>query len=448
MAKTKPTILAIDDDESILKTYKSVLKNAYNVVTITRASRALELVGDGNFSLILLDLMMPDMDGIEALKRIKEIDHNLEVVMITAVRDVKSAVQAMRLGAYDYISKPFEAEELVAVVEKAMEKHSLVRENMYLRQVLEEKDTYLNLLGKTEIMQRIFETISKISEADSTVLITGKSGTGKELVAHAIHNKSARSHKPFVVVNCAAIPDTLIESDLFGHEKGSFTGAIERKQGKFELADEGTIFLDEIGCMKPPMQSKLLRVLEDNLIQRVGGGKAVQVDVRVIAATNLDLEESIRNREFRDDLYYRLNVLRVHLPPLHERKEDIPLLLNHFLQKFNKECNKKIKCFSREAQARLMAYDWPGNVRELQNVVERVVALSGNKDVIPAEDIPIGSDSRSVIKKHFREAQADFERKYVKQALLEAGGNQTKAAKRLGINRTTLIAKMKQLGVK
>ena len=392
--------------------------------------------------------MMPEMSGLEVLKKIKEADKNLEIIIVTAVHDIKSAVQAIKLGAYDYITKPFEADELLSIIGKALEKRSLVRENTYLRQALEEKGSFFDLIGRAEVIVKVFGLIDKVALTDSTVLITGESGTGKELAAQAIHRKSHRGQKPFVVVNCAALPEPLIESELFGHEKGAFTGALERKEGKFELADEGTIFLDEIGCLPLALQSRLLRVLQDNCVERVGGGQTIKLDVRVIAATNMKMEESVKDGKFREDLYYRLNVLRVHMPSLRDRREDISLFLDYFLHKYSKEFNKSIKGFSPEAVRTLSEYDWPGNVRELQNLVERIVALSENESLISAEDIPLENASHNLIKKGLKEAQNDFEKRYVKNALVEAGGSQTKAAAILGIHRTTLISKMEQLGLK
>ena len=448
MIKVKPNILVVDDEESMLKTYKSVLKNSYNVTPINNSQAALDLLKNDNFSLVLLDIKMPNMDGIETLQKIKEIDKNIEVIMVTAVHDIKSAVQTIKLGAYDYITKPFEVEELLSIVEKALEKRSLVRENVYLRQALEEKGSYLDLIGKTEIIKRIFNLIDKVAATDSTVFVTGESGTGKELIAHAIYKKSPRANKPFIVVNCAAIPESLMESELFGYERGAFTGALERKEGKFELASGGTIFLDEIGCMKASLQSKLLRVLQDNVVERVGGRTPIQVDVRIIAATNLDIKEAIKKGEFREDLFYRLNIIPIHLPPLRERKEDIPHFLNYFLDKYNKEFNKKIKGFNKDALELLTEYAWPGNVRELENLVERMVVISEKEEYISAEDIPLENTSRNIIKKSLKEALMEFEKRYIKNALAEAGGNQTKAAEILGIHRTTLISKMEQLGLK
>jgi two-component system response regulator AtoC len=448
MNKSRPKILVIEDENSMLLTYRSILKASYDAVPANKAKEGLAAFGQANYPLVLLDMMMPDMSGLETLKEIKKINKNTEVVIVTAVTDIRSAVQAIKLGAYDYITKPFEAEELLSIMGKALEKRSLVRENIYLRQALEEKGSFLDLIGRAPAIQKVFGLIDKIALTGSTVLITGESGTGKELAAQAIHKKSPRAPKPFVVVNCAALPEALIESELFGHERGAFTGALERKEGKFELADEGTIFLDEIGCLPLALQSRLLRVLQDNCVERVGGGKPVQVDVRVIAATNLKMEAAVKDGKFREDLYYRLNVLRVHLPSLRDRREDIPLFLEYFLDKYNREFNKKIAGFRPEALQLLSEYDWPGNVRELQNLIERIVALAENGSLVSAEDIPLENTFYNLIKKGLKEALADFERRYIRNALAEAGGNQTKAAAILGVHRTTLISKMEQLGLK
>jgi DNA-binding NtrC family response regulator len=448
MNKSKPKILVIEDENSMLLTYRSILKTSYDTVLANNGKEGLAALGQANYPLVLLDMMMPDMNGLEVLKEIKKIDNNSEVIIVTAVHDIRSAVQTIKLGAYDYITKPFEAEELLSLIEKALEKRSLVRENTYLRQALEEKGSFLDLIGRAAVIKKVFGLIDKIALTDSTVLITGESGTGKELAAQAIHKKSPRAPKPFVVVNCAALPEPLIESELFGHERGAFTGALERKEGKFELADEGTIFLDEIGCLPLALQSRLLRVLQDNCVERVGGSKPVQVDVRVVAATNMKIEEAVKDGKFREDLYYRLNVLRVHMPSLRDRWEDIPLFLDYFLDKYNREFNKRIKGFSPEALQLLSEYDWPGNVRELQNLIERIVALADNESLVSAEDIPLENACHNLIKKGLKEAKADFEKRYIRNALAEAGGNQTKAAEILGVHRTTLISKMEQLGIK
>jgi len=448
MPNIKPKILVIDDEDSMLKTYRSVLKSEYEPVLLSDSTKALETIKHDNFGVVLLDLRMPVKDGLEVLPEIKKHYPDLEVIMVTAVQDVKSAVAAIRLGAYDYITKPFEAEELCAVVAKALEKRALIKENAYLRQVLETKEVFPKFIGKSPQFEQVLALIKKVAATDSTVLITGESGTGKELAAHAIHQQSERADKPFVVVNCAAIPDSLIEAELFGAERGAYTGAMERRLGKFELADTGTIFLDEIGCLKKALQSKLLRIIQDGVVERVGGSNPLKVDVRLVAATNLDLKEAISRGEFREDLFYRLNVVPIKMPPLKERREDVVVLLEFFLDKFNRELNKKIKGFSQEAIDRLVNYDWPGNVRELQNLVERVVVLADGSAPIEAADLPLESASQHDVDLCLKEATAEFERKYVQSALREARGNQTKAAEILGIHRTTLISKIEQLGLK
>lgn len=448
MSPIKPRILAIDDEEGILRAYRANLKNSYDVTLCNNPLQGLELLKQQNFSLVLLDVMMPEMNGLEALKEIKKIDADQDVVMITALNDVKLAVQAVKIGAYDYVPKPFERDELIAMVERVLERKELLQENIYLKQTLEEKAAFFDLIGSSPAMKKVFEIIERVAPTDSTVLITGESGSGKDLVARAIHKASPRARRPFIVVNCAAIPENLIEAELFGHEKGAFTGAEQVRQGKFELATGGTLLLDEIGCMKAPMQAKLLRILQDHSITRVGGVKPIEVDVRVIAATNLDLDKAIKDREFREDLYYRLNVMPITVPPLRERKEDISLLLKHFLTLFNKELNKTIQQFNNDAVSLLMEYDWPGNVRELQNMVERIVVLCPDKESITIDDIPLENALLSIIKNDLKGAKEDFERRYLKNALEEASGNQAEVARKLGLNRTTLISKLKQLGLR
>jgi len=444
----KPSILVVDDEESMLTTYKAVLRSTYAPALFTSGRDALKSLEDNHYAAAIIDLMMPEINGIELLQQIKAIEKELEVIIVTASHDVKSAVQAVKLGAFEYVTKPFESDGLLAVIEKALERRSLVRENTYLRQTLEEKAAYSGLIGKTAEMAKITGVIKKIAATDSTILITGESGTGKEIAAHTIYKLSRRANLPFIVVNCAALPDNLVEAELFGYERGAFTGALDRKAGKFELADRGTIFLDEIGCLKPALQSKLLRVIQDGSVERVGGGQPVQVDVRVIAATNLDLTAAVKSGEFREDLYYRLNVIRLHLPPLRERKDDLQLFLDFFLGKYNRDFHKRVKGFSEEAMAALRRYDWPGNVRELQNLVERVVALSEDGGLITVTELPFEKIPRETTGKNLKDAVRDFEKNYIGDALAEAGGNQTKAAEILGIHRTTLISKIDQLGLK
>ncbi|MCX5726331.1 MAG: sigma-54 dependent transcriptional regulator [Candidatus Saganbacteria bacterium] len=448
MAKTKLNILLVDDEHDMITTLNSILMKKYNPIPVMSGKDALNKITTEKIDLVLLDIRMPEMDGVKALKKIKELDQDLEVIMITAVKDVKSAVECMKLGAYDYITKPFEVDELLSLIDKVLEKRSLIKENIYLKSVLKDGGNFEDLIGQTQIINDIFKLIDKVAKTESTVLITGESGTGKELVAKALHNRSKRSDKPFVVVNCAAIPDNLLESELFGYEKGAFTGAGERKLGKFELADQGTIFLDEIGEVTPAIQVKFLRVIQDCKIDRIGGTKPIPVNVRIIAATNIDFKKHIEEKKFREDLYYRLNVIPIAMPPLRERKEDIPLFVNYFLDKYNKILNKKIKGFTPEAINALLSYRWPGNVRELQNLIERAVTL-GNGEYISEKDLPIESPGKSINIKciDLNKATEDFEKDYIKQALIEADGNQTRAAKILKMHRTTLVSKMESLGI-
>ncbi|OGB87280.1 hypothetical protein A3H38_05535 [candidate division WOR-1 bacterium RIFCSPLOWO2_02_FULL_46_20] len=439
----KLIILVVDDERDMLETYESILRKNYKVITASSGQEALKISQVESLSLVLLDIRMPKMDGIEVLKKIKEQDPNLEVIMITASKDIASAVESMKLGAFDYITKPFDVKELKAIIEKALEKRSLVRENLYLRESLKDITAYYDLIGKTPQMKKLYETIDKVAPTDSTILIHGESGTGKELVARAIHKKSKRAHKPFIAVNCAAIPENLFESDLFGHERGSFTGALERKLGKFELADGGTLFLDEIGCMPPAMQAKLLRVLEGKAIERVGGEKVVPIDVRLISATNIDFKKEITEGNFRHDLYYRLNVIPVTLTPLRERNSDIPLFVEYFINKFNNILNKNVKGLAKEAMAKLLNYPWPGNVRELQNLIERVIVLSAGKTICE-DEIPLSAQGGT---KPLKESLDNFEIETIKKVIAENNGNISQAARSLKTARTTLLTRIKALGI-
>ncbi|KAF0134244.1 MAG: hypothetical protein FD145_756 [Candidatus Saganbacteria bacterium] len=377
----KENILIIDDEIDMQETLKSILKKKYSPQAVSSGKQGISEIKKKEYSLLLLDLKMPEMDGIETLTKIKELDPQMLVIIITASKDIKSAVEAMKLGAEDYVSKPFEVEELLAIIKKALDKRSLERENQALREIVEEQERYCDIIGNSEKIKNVIKLISNISKTDSTILITGESGSGKEIAAKAIHKLSNRSRKPFIAVNCAAIPENLLESELFGHERGAFTGALDRRIGKFELAGGGTMFLDEVGCMSPAMQAKLLRVLEEKSVERVGGNGPIQVDVRILSATNIDFKKFIKDGKFREDLYYRLNVIPVEMPSLKERREDIPLFISYFLDKFNKELNRKIKNLSPAAQKILYNYNYPGNVRELKNIMERAVVLT-NGDTI------------------------------------------------------------------
>ncbi len=445
MDSQKLTILAVDDEADMLETYRSVLFKKYNLLTSSSGGEALETLKNNSVSLILLDMKMPKMNGLEAMKKIKEQEPELDVIVITASREIATAVEAMKLGALDYITKPFDVKELQLIIEKALEKRALVRENLYLKAALKDATSYGDLIGQTPGMKKLYETIDRVAPTDSTVLIHGESGTGKELVARAVHLKSRRADKPFIAVNCAAIPENLLESELFGHERGAFTGALERKLGKFELADGGSLFLDEIGCMPAPMQAKLLRVLEDKVVERVGGEKGIPVNVRIISATNIDFEKEIKNGKFRHDLYYRLNVIPVKLIPLRERKEDIPLFIQYFLDKFNRELNKNFKDLSEETLRSFMGYHWPGNVRELQNVVERMVVLE-SEEFLPSHSQPAvdkEEEDGGILKKALEER----EKQLIAKALAQCGNNRSQAAKILGIARSSLNSKIESLGL-
>ncbi|MBU0687129.1 MAG: sigma-54 dependent transcriptional regulator [Candidatus Margulisbacteria bacterium] len=443
----KPTIIAIDDEKDLLKTYQLVLKKKFNVLIADSGEAGLEIIKKQNPETVLLDIRMPDWNGVKTLKEIKKYDKDLDVIMVTASQELKTAIDSMKQGAYDFIVKPFDVEELIKVITNAIEKRRLMKENLYLKDSLLESNKYQEMIGHSNAISNIIQTIETIAPAKSTILITGESGTGKELIARAIHNASPREKNPYVVVNCAAIPEKLCESTLFGHEAGSFTGADTKKLGKFEIADTGTIFLDEIGCLPYSMQSKLLRILQESVVERVGGSNSLQVDIRIIAATNTDLSEQVKNGKFREDLFFRLNVIPIHVSPLRYRKDDIPLLAQHFIQKFNTELNKKVKGFAKDAQTKLLKYDWPGNVRELQNIIERAVVLTKN-DLITAAEIHLSLTDTIEDLSTFSLARTSFEKELIKNTLSKTKGNQTQAARLLGIHRTTLISKMKVLGIK
>jgi two-component system response regulator AtoC len=387
---------------------------------------------------------MPGMDGIELMKRAKEIQPNIEVIIITAYGSIPTAIAAMKDGAYDYIEKPFCPERAELLVKKLAEHQELVEENLSLRQRLEDRYRFENIIAKSSKMQRVIEAIKVVAKSNATVLITGESGTGKELVARAIHSQSHRRSKPFVAVSCAALPESLLESELFGHEKGSFTGAYAQKKGKFEFANGGTLFLDEVGEMSANIQVHLLRVLEEKEFTRVGGNEPIRVDVRVISATNKDLRKAIEKQEFREDLYYRLNVVNIELPPLRERKEDVPLLAEHFLHKFAQENQKEITGFSPEATEFLLDYDWPGNVRELENAIERAIILAKDS-LVTVADLPHENmlPARSTVPgRNLKEV----EKNHILNVLCETGGNYSEAARILGITRMTLYNKAREYG--
>ena len=449
----RPTILVVDDDAGLRESFRLILEDEYEVVDVTSGPQALEVVRAAQVDVVLLDIRLPEADGIEVLERIKQIDEQVEVILVTAVKTVKTAVAAMKLGAFDYVTKPFDEDELLATIRRALQKRSLEREVVYLRTELARRSGLDDIVGQHAEMQKLFRTISQVAATSSTVLITGESGTGKELVARAIHRMSPRRDKPFVAVNPAAISDSLVESELFGHEKGAFTGAYQRKPGRFELAQGGTLFLDEIASLKPEMQAKLLRVLQERELERVGGTRTIRLDVRIVAASNVDLRQAVDREVFRADLYYRINVVPVTVPPLRDRRSDVPLLIDHFIQRYTAELGKRIAGMTPEAVAALQEYPWPGNVRELQNIIERAVALV-ESGPIGLNDLPTDvllPDHRSRVKQAenlpLRTATDEFERQIVLRVLERVQWNRSEASRILGIHRNSLKMKLKRWGV-
>jgi two-component system NtrC family response regulator len=445
-----PRILVIDDEERMCWALERALSHdGYQVATATRGLQGIQLAQETEPSIVILDLKMPDIDGIEVLKELKTLYPNLPVVMITAHGTIDTAIEAMKIGAADYIMKPFKLEEIRVQIKQALHLTSLENQVDYLRQELGKK--YGKLVGQSEAIKTITLLIQQVSKTAATVLITGESGTGKEVAAAEVHKLSNRADKPFVAVNCAALPEHLLESELFGHEKGAFTGANSKKKGRFEIADKGTIFLDEIGEMPINMQAKLLRVLQERCFERVGGTETIHVDVRVIATTNRDLTAAISRGTFREDLYYRLNVMRINMPPLRSRKEDIPLLVNHFLEKFDPSHSKKI---SPEAMKTLTRYNWPGNIRELQNVIERALIVCQNSEIktahFPSEllDRPEETSTPEIHLSEGGFSLEELEKHLIIKAMEKYNNNQTRVAKYLGISRPTLLYRLQKYGIK
>jgi len=448
-------ILVVDDEEQMRDLLAKVLeRKGYQVSVCGDGAEALAFLEREPVDLVITDVRMPGLNGMEALRAIKELNPEIVVLIMTAFGSIDQAVQAVKEGAYDYINKPFKIDEILLTIEKALAERRLRHEVTTLRQELRTRYHFENLIGKSRAMQEVFGLIEQVAGSRSTVMVYGKSGTGKELVAKAIHYNSPRSAKAFVAVNCAAIPAELLESELFGHEKGAFTGAIATKVGKFELATGGTLFLDEIGHMRLDLQAKILRALQEREIERVGGTRTIKIDVRILAATNRDLRKAIEEGTFREDLYYRLNVVPITLPPLRQRREDIPLLVEHFIGKYNREFARKVKGFSAGATAALYQYDWPGNVRELENVIERAVALAQSETIslrdLPLEISILGGDVIEDIQKAgltLREARSHFERQYILNILDRVQWNQTEAARVLGLHRNTLAWKLQRLRI-
>jgi two-component system response regulator AtoC len=451
MNRTSPRLLVVDDDPVTVDLLKEVLsKEGYEVSTALSGEEAVTL-GIGNlFDLIITDVRMGEKDGMDVLRFFKKSTPDTTVIMITAFGSIETAVEATREGAYDYISKPFKLEEIKFTVQRALDQRKLIQENKFYRQELLDKYQFKNVIGRTPQMFQVYKTIAKVADTKSTVLLCGERGTGKELIARSIHYNSQRNIRPFIPVDCASLVETLIESELFGHIRGAFTGASSAKRGLFEEADGGTLFLDEVGNLSLSMQSKLLRFLQEHEIKRVGGTESIKVDVRVIAATNQPLEPLVKSGKFREDLFDRLNVVTITLPPLRERKEDIPLLANHFLQKFSEENHKNISHISLEALERLTRYSWPGNVRELEHAIERAVILSVHPIILP-EDLPrkMSEEIRGaeILIPEKPYSLRELERRYVLKVLEETGGNKKKASEILGIDRATLYRILEKEGV-
>ena len=457
MAEKKGIVHVIDDEPIIHDVLNQLLSSeGYEVVLSSSGEEALEKHSSQFYAVTLLDLLMPGLDGIEVLRGIKRIDPQAVIIIITAYASVESAISAMKMGAYDYIQKPFKHDELLLIIERALEHKSLQDENIRLRDALDRKFAFENIIGRSQPMQRIYELIKATAPTRSTILIQGESGTGKELVARAIHQNSDRRRFPFVVVNSGALPPDLLESHLFGHVKGAFTGAVSQKNGLFETADRGSIFFDEISTVGFETQAKLLRVMQDKEFMRLGGTKTIRVDARIIAATNTDLEELIERKAFRQDLFYRLNVIKIELPPLRERKDDIPLLVKHFIDIYRRENEKEIEGITDDVLEILEDYHWPGNVRELENLIERAVVLSKSKfitrNTLPPflldrrpGDRDIAAEEEKV--RSFKEQTQHYQRKVILNALRRAKGVQKQAARSLGLKPTTLNEMIKRLQI-
>jgi len=451
----KSTILIVDDEPGARESLGVILEDDYQVLSVGNGQEALETLQKKPIDLILLDVNMPDMDGLAVLRKIKEQDEEIDVIMVSALNQARKAVDAIKLGAYDYITKPYEPEDILSTVNRVISKQKLYKELDFLRREVEESRGFDQIVSQTKTMREIFQLIKKVAFTSTNILITGESGTGKELIARSIHRQGNRRNGPFVAINCAAIPSELMESEMFGHEKGAFTGAHTRTIGKFEYANGGTLFLDEVSVLRSDLQAKLLRVLQEREIERIGSNKPIKVDIRVVSATNTNLEDAVIQGKFRQDLYFRLNVVPISIPPLRERKEDIPLLAKHFLNKFNTAFNKKIPGFTEKAMDALTKYHWPGNIRELENLVERFVVLLPGDEAIDLKDVPLEilmdsgqdvqdlkPDKMGLIK--IREA---IEKRIILNVLEATKWNQTEAAKILKVNRNTLIQKAKQLGI-
>ena len=443
-------ILVIDDEETMRDSCRQTLsRDGSRVAVAEDGSRGLAMLKKESFDLVILDLKMPGLSGMEVLKKIKEEDPEVVVVVITGYATVESAVEAMKIGAYDFIPKPFTPESLRAIVKRALDKRELALENVLLRGELKASFGPDVIVGQSKLMKKVEELVRKVGPTDTTVLISGESGTGKELVARAIHRHSSRRDKPFVAVDCGSLVENLFESELFGHVKGSFTGATATKYGRFELANGGTLFFDEIGNISINIQTKLLRVLQEREVTKVGSSQVIKVDVRIVAATNKDLQKAVKAETFREELFYRLSVVPITLPALRERRDDISLLATHFLSKYNKKRRKNIRAISERAMEALVEYDWPGNVRELENAIERAVVLAENDVVKPSDLLYYGLTVERSLRSDVSEAQRliDVEREHITKTLKMFDGHKGKTAESLGIDRKTLRSKLRRYGI-
>ncbi len=447
----KANILIVDDERSIRDSLEVVLQEeGYGTAVASTGKEALKHAEEQSFDVIITDLKMPEMDGMELLRKCRKMCPQTFIIIITAHGSLESAIQALRIGAYDYILKPFDFDDVLLKIRRMLRHKELIRENQILRQEIEEKFDFSNIIGQSAGMKQVFRLIEKVAKTKGNVLITGKSGTGKELVAKAIHYNSERAGKPFVAINCGAIVDTLLESEFFGHKKGSFTGAVRDKDGHFKLANGGTLFLDEIGDIPLHLQVKLLRAIEESEILPVGGTATIKTDIRIIAATNRNLLDEIEAGRFRDDLYYRLNVVEIKLPSLSERREDIPLLVEHFIKKYNKELNRQVISVDNETMRILMNYSWKGGIRELENIIERALILSEG-EYVTVEDLPanlLEAGLSGAMPDKLKEAVAQFERSHIIGVLKRTFNNKEESAKILGISLSSLYRKMDELQIK
>ncbi len=448
MSRERTRVLIVDDEEIVRESLSGWLaKDGYTLDTAPDGPTALDRMREDRWSVVLVDLKMPGMDGLQVLEAARQLQPESAVVIMTAYATVETAVEAMKIGAYDYLVKPFDPEELSLMMVKIVAQQQLVRENVLLRKVLKREYRFRDLISKSPVMHKVFDLARSAARSQSTILVLGESGTGKELLARAVHAESPRHDAPFVAVSCAALTESLLESELFGHEKGAFTGALARRRGKFEAADGGTIFLDEIGDISQKLQVDLLRVLEDRHFCRVGGNESVGVDVRVVAATNRDLKKAVADGSFREDLFYRLNVIPIALPPLRERREDIPLLIDHFLEHLSVEMNRRVDGVSPEALALLMRHDWPGNVRELRNVLERAMVVAQSPRLQP-DDLGLAAGTPRADTIDTSLTLEEVERRHVGAVLQHCSGNVTQAARVLDIDRVTLYNKIRKYGLK